>query len=145
MKRFNKLLFVIAISASPILAAEVNDQTAITSLNHSWGNVLNAGKTSDLVNVYTENAVVMPPSSEILSDSTAIRNYWEGLRKVGVNDYVIRTVETRIAGDTAYQTALWEATRKTADGNVILFEGNMSNVLKRQKDGTWKISLQSWN
>ena len=98
-----------------------------------------------LASLYVDNAVMMPPSSEILSDRGAIKNYWDNLREVGIDVYAISTVDLRIDGDTAYQTVLWDATRNAADGNVIQFNGNMSNVLERQKDGTWKIKLQSWN
>ena len=100
---------------------------------------------TQLVGLYADNAVMMPPSSEILSDRGAIKNYWDVLREVGIDAYAINTVDLRINGNTAYQTILWEATRNAADGNVIQFDGNMSNVLERQKDGSWKIKLQSWN
>jgi ketosteroid isomerase-like protein len=33
----------------------------------------------------------------------------------------------------------------TEDGNVIHFDGAMTNVLERQDDGLWKIRMQSWN
>lgn len=145
MKRLYTILIVIAASIAGLVHAEVDEAAAIKSLNIGWDNALNKGNTSELVKSYTDNAVVMPPSSEILTNHASIKNYWDGLRKVGVNEYVIRTVDLRIDGDTAYQTALWEATRNAADGNVFQFEGNMSNVLERQKDGSWKIKLQSWN
>ena len=145
MKKLNTLLLMIMLPVSSLVAAGASDPSAIDALNQNWGAALNSGKTSDLVNLYAKGAVMLPPTSQILSEPAAIKDYWEGLRKVGVNDYVISTVDLRIEGDTAYQTALWVATRKATDGNVIQFEGNMSNVLERQKDGSWKIKLQSWN
>ena len=140
-----KLLFLIsAFAVSVIAMADIDESTAVSAVSSEWNEYLNAGNTAKVVKLYAKNAVVLPPSSEILSDKVAIKGYWDSLRKVGVNQYVVRTINLRIEGDTAYQTAIWEATRN-ADGNVIAFEGNMSNVLKRQKDGSWKISLQSWN
>ena len=144
MKKLYTILIIISASIAGISLAAADETSAIQSLNSGWDKALNKGNTSELVKSYTDNAVVMPPSSEILTNHAAIKNYWDGLRKVGVNDYAIHIIDLRIEGDKAYQTALWEATR-TADGNVIQFEGNMSNVLERQKDGSWKIALQSWN
>ena len=144
MKKLYTILIIISASIAGISLAAADETSAIQSLNSGWDKALNKGNTSELVKSYTDNAVVMPPSSEILTNHAAIKNYWDGLRKVGVNDYAIHIIDLRIEGDKAYQTALWEATR-TADGNVIQFEGNMSNVLERQKDGSWKITLQSWN
>ena len=31
------------------------------------------------------------------------------------------------------------------NGEVSRLEGQMTNVLARQPDGSWKIQLQSWN
>lgn len=144
MNILKSLLIMGMASISASVTAEVDNTAAISSVSSQWSETLNKGETSDLIKLYADDAVVLPPSSEILSDKSAIKNYWDGLRKVGVNKYSISTVNLKIEGDKAYQTALWEASRN-ADGKVIQFEGNISNVLERQKDGSWKITLQSWN
>ncbi len=139
------MLLLITVSVSGLANAVADEATAINALNIKWDTAVNQGDTMQLASLYVDNAVMMPPSSEILSDRGAIKNYWDNLREVGIDVYAISTVDLRIDGDTAYQTVLWDATRNAADGNVIQFNGNMSNVLERQKDGTWKIKLQSWN
>jgi uncharacterized protein (TIGR02246 family) len=145
MKKLITMLLLITISVSGLANAVADEATAINALNIKWDTAVNQGDTMQLASLYVDNAVMMPPSSEILSDRGAIKNYWDNLREVGIDVYAISTVDLRIDGDTAYQTVLWDATRNAADGNVIQFNGNMSNVLERQKDGTWKIKLQSWN
>lgn len=145
MKKLYTILLIIAVSIGGLTQAAENDAIAIKSLNTSWDKALNKGNTSKLVRSYTDNAVVMPPSSEILSNHAAIKGYWDGLRKIGVNDYNIYDIDLKIEGDIAYQTALWKATRVTPEGNIITFDGNLSNVFERQPDGSWKIKLQSWN
>jgi len=139
------MLLIITLLMSGLANAVADEADAINALNIKWNAAINQGDTTQLVGLYADNAVMMPPSSEILSDQGAIKNYWDDLREVGIDAYAINIVDLRINGDTAYQTILWEATRNAADGNVIQFDGNMSNVLERQKDGTWKIKLQSWN
>jgi len=145
MKKLITMLLLITVSVSGLANAVADEATAINALNIKWDTAVNQGDTMQLASLYMDNAVMMPPSSEILSDRGAIKNYWDNLREVGIDVYAISTVDLRIDGDTAYQTVLWDATRNAADGNVIQFNGNMSNVLERQKDGTWKIKLQSWN
>jgi len=145
MKMLNKIMFVIAVTMSGLVSAQADDSSAISALNSNWGVAVNKGDTTQMASMYADDAVMMPPSSEILSDSNSIKNYWDSLREVGIDAYAIQTIDLRIDGDQAYQTALWEATRNAADGNVFEFKGNMSNVLERQKDGSWKIKLQSWN
>jgi len=105
----------------------------------------NAGEIPTMVDMYTEDAVMLPPSSEILSSSESIEGYWDQLRAVGVVSYILYPVNLKIDGDIAYMTSIWEASRKSAGNEVITMTGNISNVFEKQKDGTWKIKLQSWN
>lgn len=100
---------------------------------------------TNLVNLYTHDAMVFLPSSEILEGPIAIITYLNNLREVGFNEYSISNVDTQVKGDKAFTTALWEAIRIGVDGNKIKFNGNITNVLERQNDGNWKIKLQSWN
>jgi len=123
------------LSAKPVLADIAGDMT------HAF----NKGQIKELSGLYTRDAVVMPPSSEILTGWTAISHYWEGLRQAGFREYNIYNVELRTVGDIAYQTGLWQAIRKDPAGNIIRLEGNISNVLTREKNGNWKIKMQSWN
>lgn len=104
-----------------------------------------SGEISELGDLYADNAVMLPPSSEILSSQEAIQHYWNNLREIGVYDYSIYAVEQSIDGNVAYTTALWVAKRKTGNGEDITFDGNISNVYEKQNDGSWKIKLQSWN
>lgn len=136
------LLLITALFSALLIAADKTDDINIT--NSLWIDNLNKGDFQQLVKLYADEVVVMPPSSEILTDREAIEKYWESLRSIGVEKYKYWTIDLRIEGDKAYQTALWEASR-TVEGNAMIFEGNMSNILERQSDGSWKIALQSWN
>ena len=110
-----------------------------------WVINYDSGNITSLVNLYTHDAMVFPPSSEILEGPIAITTYLNNLREVGFNEYSISNVNTQVKGDKAFTTALWEAIRVGVDGNKIKFNGNITNVLERQNDGNWKIKLQSWN
>ncbi|HSR63232.1 MAG TPA: DUF4440 domain-containing protein [Gammaproteobacteria bacterium] len=136
---------LITLAVVPAVMGVNEESASIEASNHRWLSAFNRGDTRELGELYTSDAVIMPPSSEILSDPVAIKSYWDGLHSVGVNDFNLYPVNTERDGDTVYQSALWEATRYTAKGDTIRFDGNMYSVLERQKDGSWKIKLQSWN
>ena len=145
MSKLKIMVFVIAAMLTAAAVGEVTDPAKIDSINDSWSRALSQGDSADLGRFYTPDAVVLPPSSEILANRDAIKGYWDGLHKIGVNDYSVYDVNLKIEGNLAYQTALWEAKRVTPEGNTIEFDGNLSNVFERQPDGSWKIRLQSWN
>ena len=145
MTTLKKLAFLCMTLFLTSAMAVVDEKSAIANVTGDIGSVLNNGQASAIVKLYTDNAVVMPPSSEILTGQAAIKQYWDGLRKAGFYEYNIYNVAISTEGDTAYQTGLWQAVRKDTAGNIIRLEGNISNVLAKQKDGTWKIKMQSWN
>ena len=145
MKALKKLAAVCLSLILTTTMANMDDRSAIAQVMGDLGQAFNKGQTLELVKLYADDAVFMPPSSEILTGQEAIRKYWDGLRKVGFNEYVIRDISLSIVGNTAYQTALWETVRQDSAGNVIKLDGNISSVLERQVDGSWKIKLQSWN
>jgi ketosteroid isomerase-like protein len=146
MKTLKSLIAISILSMSSSLAvAHTSDTTDIEALTTKWAMSFGQGKTDALMDLYTENAMVFPPSSEILDCPSAISTYLLGLREVGMKQYTISNVDLDIKGDTAYETGLWEVTRIDSNGDTIMLEGNITNVLERQKDGNWKIKLQSWN
>ncbi len=146
MKTFKALILLLILSISSSLAvAHTSDTRDIEALMTKWAMSFGQGKTDALMALYTENAMVFPPSSEILDCPSAISTYLLGLREVGMKQYTISNVDLDIKGDTAYETGLWEVTRIDTNGDAIMLEGNITNVFERQKDGIWKIKLQSWN
>ena len=145
MTKLKTMLYIIAVTLPVAAFGEITDPAKIDSTNDSWSQALNQGSSADLIKFYTADAVVLPPSSEILANHAAIKGYWDGLHRIGVNKYTVYDVDLKIEGNIAYQTALWEATRITPEGTTIEFDGNLSSVFERQPDGSWKIKLQSWN
>jgi ketosteroid isomerase-like protein len=146
MKYTKSLIFISLLSLFSSYATSTTAESVdVERLNSRWVSSFEKGNTKALMDLYTENAMVFPPSSEILEGQIAIAAYLNSLKEIGVTEYSISNVDTEIKGDTAYETALWEATRIDANGATFNFEGNITNVLERQNDGSWKIKLQSWN
>ena len=146
MKTLKVLIIVSILSMSSSLAfSHTSDTMDIEALMTKWAMSFGQGKADALMDLYTENAMVFPPSSEILDCPSAISTYLLALREVGMKQYTISNVDLDIKGDTAYETGLWEVTRIDTNGDAIMLEGNITNVFEKQKDGSWKIKLQSWN
>ena len=146
MKSLKTTILISILSLGSGLAAAATLETAdVEKLNSLWATTFVEGNTSVLMTLYTEDAMVFPPSSEILDSNAEISAYLDGLKKVGVNEYSISNVNLDIKGNIAYETGIWEATRIDADGNAITLEGNITNMLEKQNDGRWKIKFQSWN
>lgn len=110
----------------------------------AWTRAVNSGDTTAIAHLYTDNAVLVSPGTEIVSAPSAIGAFWAAKRVAGAGDFHLLTVSERVDGDRLYQSAVW-TTSFQSNGAVSELEGQMTNVLVRQPDGGWKIQLQSWN
>ena len=140
-----KSFVVASLMLSTVLAYSASPSTSIEVVNSQWMASFNSGHIDGMRSLYTDDAVMFPPSSEILESPTTIISYFDGLKNIGVNVYSISNVSLDIKGKVAYATSLWEAIRVDESGNEFTFEGNLTSVLELQEDGNWKIKLQSWN
>jgi len=135
---------ILALLVSSASAATGSTESDMWINNKTWELAFNAGDTDALGKLYTEDAVVMPPSLEILNAPGKIKDYWDNQILSGTNNFRVQTINLRVQDDVVYQTAVWIAT-VTSNGVATDLDGEMTNVLARQTDGSWKIQLQSWN
>lgn len=102
-----------------------------------------AGDPARIADLYTEDAIVVSPSQEIVRARPEIREFWARKIEAGTGRFSVHPVNQREVGDTAYQTAVWNAT-VTSNGQPSELYGEMTSVLSRQTDGSWRIRLQNW-
>ncbi len=128
---------------APAMATDVN--TAIKASNLSFEYALNTGNAEAMSGLYTEDAVLLPPTDETLARPAAIREFWQDALKDGLRNVKLANFDIRIEGNTAYQAAIWSAETSDSAGEIKQIGGNMVNIFSRQTDGSWKPRMQSWN
>lgn len=141
MKLLNTCLLIIIFSM-PLSSSAVESEVWIKE--QTWEMTFNTGNTDALAELYTTDAIVVPPSLEILNAREQIKNYWSAQKEAGTENFRLQTINYRQNGDVIYQTAIWVAT-VISNGVATELDGEMTNVIARQSDGSWKIQLQSWN
>jgi len=117
----------------------------IEANNSKWNDAFNRGDARTLAALYVNDAKLLPPTNAVVSGSQAIQAFWESLIKNGFGNHAIDIVEVRAVGDVAYEAAKWRATGPGKDGGQQSYAGNLVNVFERQRDGTWKSRLHTWN
>ncbi|MCC7411716.1 MAG: nuclear transport factor 2 family protein [Gammaproteobacteria bacterium] len=132
--------------AGEVPAADgMEDIRAVVEANQAaWREALNASDVEGLVDTYSADAVLMPPTDETLADAASIRRYLRTLAASGLKHNGVDLYEIRREGDTVYAAGVWSATRPAA-GGAELIGGNIVTVFERQSDGRWKTRLQTWN
>jgi ketosteroid isomerase-like protein len=102
--------------------------------------VIAKGDFAALDNVYTRQARILPPGTEMISGRENIRSFWQrAVSQLGIKSVRLRTVDLETLGDTAIE--IGRAELGTA-GPAI--EVKYVVVWKRE-DGAWKWHVDIWN
>lgn len=126
------------VAAQPVASFEAKLQ-AIES-------IVEAADNEAWVALFAEDAVVMPPNGRPVRGSDAIRALYapayEGYASIQV-DFQLEAVDTE--GDLAVLRYSGEATLTRESGQSYHSSTHYVDVLRRQPDGTWLITLHAWS
>lgn len=99
----------------------------------------NEGDAKALTELYAEDAVLLPPDHEPIHGREAIGEFWRQGTDTGLE---VSTLRLEVEGGVAYlvgQYSLPPTDQEEADsGQYVL-------CLKRQTDGSWKLTADIWN
>lgn len=129
-----------------IMPAFAQDQPlSIERINTQWNEAFDQGNTAALADLYTEDAVLVPPTDRMITGLAEVEKFWRILIWAGITARETRTERVEVIGDTAFTTGTWEGTGPNQQGTRSTYRGNVIRVLERQPDGTWKTRLHTWN
>jgi uncharacterized protein (TIGR02246 family) len=115
-------------------------RAAIESGNRAFIAAFLRGDAQAVADLYTEDAKVIPPGSEVASGRSAIAAFWRTVMDTVVKDLTLDTIEVESAGDLACEVGAV----KVVGANSQLTAGRYVVVWKRQ-NGHWKIHRDIWN
>jgi ketosteroid isomerase-like protein len=108
-----------------------------------------AVETGDLdlyVDIYTNNAVQIPPDAPIRIGSEQIRAAMEPALASFNIICPIYPQEATVNGNWAFGRCDWTLSLTPKEGGTTtIFNGRSIDILKRQPDGTWKFYMSCWN
>jgi len=127
----------------PAMAQEEEGKikAAVEDRYKEWLAAANKKDVAAMIDLYDENAVLMPKSEEPVLGKAAIGEYY---KKLFANpDFVPFTLNSNwnsfhVAGDVAIATSVFEGD-VTRNGKQIHFRGKNLLVWKKEADGSWKI------
>lgn len=114
-----------------------------------WNEAFHRGRVDEIVNLYTDNAMLLAPNGQVSKNPAEIRAFWQALIDRKGGEYHFNIVDARNDKDDTIITKAVFSTRQTlARTSQTLrynYDGELFNVIKRQKDGSWKTEVQRWN
>jgi uncharacterized protein (TIGR02246 family) len=115
------------------------DAKAIEAAVRSYVTASNQGDIEALASLYTEDAVLLPPDHIPIEGRKAITEFW---RQGTDHDLAIHTIRVDVQHDLGYlvgRYTLPATDEEPADSGKYLL------CLKRQRDGSWKVTADIWN
>lgn len=120
---------------------------ALMKLSRDWSARVATAPVDDWIDVWADDAVVMPPGLPAVRGKAAIRRYVEEAAQVP--GFQIRwepeTVHVSQSGDLAYMIERNVVTFTGPDGNPVTAHGKVVTVWRKSADGSWRNVVDMWN
>lgn len=127
-----------------VRAPDVNEDyaAAIRQSHLDFVTHAEAGDWDALADLYTLDAVVMPPNQEQVIGRSAIRDLFSALT---VSDFQLKPVEIVGRGDLAFSRGTYSWTVRVGEGEPVADSGKWLTVWRKHADGIWLLSQDIWN
>ncbi len=120
-------------------ASQIHAQ--ISAANETFMAHFNNKDAKALAQLYTEQAKLLPPNSDIIVGKEAIRNFWAALFEMGVSKANLEIVEVEQCGETAVEVSEFVM---YGPGNQILDKGKYI-VIWKNDEGNWRLHRDIFN
>ena len=126
-------------TAKPGEEFTMKDQTVIRERTDAFVKAFNAKDIDQILGIYAENSVFMPPNEPIIRGKDALRTFYGDLFKAGATDLRLNIAEVSGHGPLAYQSGGYELNR-----GAVRDRGKYIFVLRKLAD-TWRFEYTVWN
>lgn len=117
----------------------------IDATNKEFLEAFNRGDLATAMEVYTEDATILPPNAPIMKGKEAITAFWQGARDIGVKEAKLETVElTPIGDETACEIGKYVLMIQPEGAEAFTDKGKYMMIWKLV-DGSWKWDSDAWN
>ena len=118
---------------------------AIEEGNAKFGEVVRKGDGAAIAALYTEDATLLPPDSDMIKGRGGIEAFWKGGLQMGIKEAVLTTVDVSAAGELAYEIGTFALKVQPEGKEPIGQKGKYVVVWKKAPDGSWKLHVDIWN
>ena len=140
MKRLLTVFALVLLITGCSQDAPSTDASAITSRSEAWETAFNAKDIDALVELYADDARVLPPNAEMSTGSDGLRAEFGGMIDAGLSAE-LTSIEAMVSGDIGYNVGTYKL---TADGEVVDV-GKYMEIWHRGNDGTWRYANDMFN
>jgi uncharacterized protein (TIGR02246 family) len=120
-------------------AASLDDE--VKSAYTAWDAAFNKSDAKAIAAFYSEDAVFLPPTHDVIKGPAGVEKFFAGLFEAGVTGHKLELIEANGGGDVAIAAAKWSA--KGKDGSSL--GGVATHEFTKQANGDLKLRLHTFN
>ena len=117
------------------------DAQSIRERNDAFVQAFNAGQVPQVVDLYGDNSVFMPPNQPQVRGKDALKNFYSQLLKQA-SDLRLNATEVGGSGPIAFQSGTYEMALK---GQAMDHDRGKFLFVMRNMAGTWRYEYTIWN
>ncbi len=136
--------FAIALLIPAVTAQAAGVKSDIEAANQAFGAAYAKGDAAAIAKLYTPNATIFPPGSDMVEGRDGIRKVWAGAMQSGLKFTALITVSVEQYGNAAREIGRFTADAPTPDKQTKKLEGKYVVVWKRI-NGKWMLDSDIWN
>ena len=143
MKR-SLVLALLVTCVAALAQAQDSVRKTIEANTKQFVEAFNKGDAVAVANMYTMNARLMPPNSEIIEGRANIQTFWKGAMDAGIKMVSLDLADLEVHGDTAIEVGRYTLTTPGAGGTTTTDKGKYVGVWKREGP-TWRLAIDTFN
>ena len=136
-------------SSKPPVAAKEQDREGIEALQKRDIAASIAFDVNALLDLWTDDAVLLPPRHEPVVGKAALRRFLEEKKEQYANYDVLaydeQWNEVMVIGEYAYQWGTVSFRMRPPTGSEHEGVVHAVRILKREEDGNWRVARAMWN
>ena len=142
MKR-QLLVSLLIICAASLAQAQQSARTAIEANTKKFTEAFNKGDAAAVANMYTTDARMLPPNSEIVEGRLNIQKFWQDAITAGMKLVTLETLHVETQGNIAVEIGRYTTT--VPAGGITITDNGKYVVVWKREGGSWKLAVDIFN
>lgn len=117
----------------------------IRQMNQRFGTAVRAGNVDDVMSIYADEAVLLPPNTPALVGRGAIREFWQGFLGSSKATLDLVTDEVVQSCDMATEYGRYEMSMTPAGGGAVVRDSGKYMVVLRKFGDRWLVTHDMFN
>lgn len=122
----------------------LKDQAVIRERTEAFVKAFNAKDVAQILSIYAENSVFMPPNQPIIRGKDALKTFYDDLLQSGASNLRMDVTEVSGHGPLAYQSGTYEMDVTPPSGRATRDRGKYVFIMRKLGDN-WRLEYTVWN